>query len=51
MAGTQIVWMYYTTDGDSGYYRIKLFSSKAKAEAHAKQQNSGYGNVEAVYVE
>jgi hypothetical protein len=26
------VWMYYLTDGDSGYYRIKLFKTKEAAK-------------------
>jgi len=31
---TQKVWMYLETDGDSGYYAVRLFTTKAKAEAY-----------------
>lgn len=39
------VWMYSETDGDSGDYAIKLFSTKAKAEAYAKQLNNAYRRI------
>lgn len=45
-----MVWMYYTTDGDSGYYRVKLFSSKRKAEAYLAAHQHGYSHVDAVEV-
>jgi len=45
------VWMYYTTDGDSGYYRIKLFSTKVKAERYKIQEGSAYGNIKEIEVE
>lgn len=46
-----IVWMYYETDGDSGYYRIKLFSTEKKAEAYKKKINSAYGAVTSVMID
>ena len=45
------VWMYYETDGDSGYYSIQLFSTEAKAEAYRKRKQSAYGGVEQIVVQ
>lgn len=39
------VWMYYETDGDSGYYRIRLFSTQEKAEDWRRKRNDAYGRV------
>jgi hypothetical protein len=46
------VWMFYRTDGDSGYYAIKLFYTKAQAEAwlHLRENNDGYGNISEIEV-
>ena len=47
------VWMYFTTDGDAGYYRIALFTSRAKAEAWMKacrERDGAYGRVEEIAV-
>lgn len=44
------VWMYYTTDGDSGYYSIKLFATQAAAEKYSKKLNNAYGNITEVAV-
>lgn len=40
------VWMYFHTDGDSGYYAIQLFSTKAKAEAWKRKDNDAYGGIQ-----
>jgi hypothetical protein len=45
------VWMYYETDGDSGYYGIKLFATKQKADAYATQKGDAYRNVASIKVE
>jgi hypothetical protein len=50
MSDTFKVWMYYRTDGDSGYYAIKLFRLKTSAEAWAKVERSAYGKVAEVEV-
>lgn len=39
------VWVYYETDGDSGWYRVALFSTVEKAEAHKKKRDSAYGRI------
>lgn len=44
------VWMYYETDGDAGYYHIRLFSSKTRADAYKKQVSSAYGEVDEIAV-
>ena len=47
----QAVWMYYETDGDSGYYGIVLFTTKAAADRHhALQRDKAYGKVKEVEV-
>lgn len=46
-----IVWMYYETDGDAGYYRITLFSTNAKAIAYQKLLNNAYGHIDPINVE
>ena len=45
------IWMYYVTDGDSGYYGIRLFKTKAAAEAYKRQRNDAYGLVKEMKVE
>jgi len=45
------VWMYYETDGDSGFYSIKLFSTEKKAREYAKKKNDSYGNIGELTVE
>ena len=44
------VWLYYETDGDSGYYHLQVFASEQKARAYQKSKNSAYGNVREVGV-
>ena len=44
------VWMYYETDGDSGYYNIELFITRAMANMHKKMKHSAYGKVEEIEV-
>lgn len=39
------MFMYYETDGDSGFYNIELFSSRLEAEKYHKKTASNYGNV------
>jgi len=46
-----ILFMYYETDGDSGYYGIKLFSTMDKALAYKKFKNNAYGRVTDVGVD
>jgi hypothetical protein len=51
MIDPQHVWMYYETDGDSGYYSIVLFTTKAAADRHhAQQRDKAYGKVKQVEV-
>lgn len=45
------VWMFYRTDGDSGYYAIKLFTTKQKAEAYLASRQDGYSRIEEMVVE
>ncbi len=40
-----IIYVYYETDGDSGAYGIKLFSTKEKAEEYKKKKNDAYGRI------
>ena len=47
----KIVWMYFETDIDIGRYCIRLFSTKAKAEAHKRKNNNGYGWVSEIKVD
>jgi ssDNA-binding Zn-finger/Zn-ribbon topoisomerase 1 len=39
-----MMFMYYETDGDSGYYNIRLFTSRLDAEKYHKLKNNPYGN-------
>ena len=48
---TMTIWMYYATDGDSGYYGIRLFKTKAAAEAYKRERNDAYGLVKEMKVE
>lgn len=43
--------MYYETDGDSGYYHIKLFSSETLAEAYKRWKDDSYGGIAQVEVD
>ena len=36
------VYICYHTDGDSGWYRIRIFSAKEEAEALKKRDGSAY---------
>lgn len=46
------VWMFYDTDEDSGYYDIRLFSTKEKALASYKRNhNEGYSKIEEIEVD
>jgi hypothetical protein len=42
--------MYYETDGDSGFYAIKLFTSEKKAETYKLDKNSAYGVIKKVEI-
>jgi|GraSoiStandDraft_4_1057263.scaffolds.fasta_scaffold00110_55 hypothetical protein len=44
------VWMYFHTDGDSGYYAIKLFTTRAKAEAWSKANPDAYARITEIKV-
>jgi hypothetical protein len=44
------VWMYYQSDGDSGYYNIKLFYTKEQAEAYKSKTRNAYGQIIATEV-
>lgn len=47
-----VVWMYYETDGDAGYYRIALFSTKEKAAVYQKRHGTnGYSHVDRILVD
>jgi hypothetical protein len=45
------IWMYFETDGDAGYYGIRLFSTKEKAEAYRRKKHDAYGGVEEITVD
>jgi hypothetical protein len=44
------IWMYYETDGDSGYFNIKLFTNQNAAMRWKALKYSGYGKVESIEV-
>lgn len=44
-AAAATVWMYYSTDGDSGYYNIRLFRTQESALAYKISLNDAYGNI------
>lgn len=44
------VWMYYETDGDAGYYAIKLFFTKTAAEKYKREKNDAYGHVDSIFI-
>lgn len=44
------LWVYYRTDGDSGWYNVCLFTSEDKAWAYHRDQHSAYGQVEKIIV-
>ena len=44
------LWMYYETDGDSGYYAIKLFRTQSEAEKWKARQKSAYGRTKQAIV-
>ncbi len=37
------MWIYCETDGDAGYYNVRLFSSKELAEAYKTKKSDPYG--------
>lgn len=39
------VWVYFETDGDSGWYHVTVFGSEKGANDHKKARKSAYGNV------
>lgn len=43
--------MYYETDGDSGYYAIRLFSTKWKAEKYRDKLDDAYGRVKSIEID
>ena len=43
--------MYYETDGDAGYYHVKLFCYKEQAQAYQKKRGDSYGRVSEVEVD
>lgn len=45
------LWIYYETDGDSGWYRVKLFHTKISADNYRKFADSAYGKVEQIDVQ
>jgi hypothetical protein len=48
---TPTVWVYYETDGDAGWYGVKLFPNKIDAERYKKLEDSAYGKIEEMRVE
>ena len=46
-----ILWAYFQTDGDAGWYHVRLFKTKDAAERYRSLQNSAYGRVEQIMVE
>jgi ssDNA-binding Zn-finger/Zn-ribbon topoisomerase 1 len=45
------MFMYYETDGDSGYYNIKLFTSRLEAEKYHKAKGDAYGHTTEIEVD
>ena len=45
-----MIWMYFRTDGDCGYYAIRLFYKKKDAIAYMKSERSAYGNIEEIEI-
>ncbi len=39
------MWMYYETDGDSGYYNIKIFRHEESAKEFHEATKNAYGNL------
>jgi len=45
------IWMYYETDGDSGYYGVRLFATEATAQRYReKQRGNAYGHIKSMEV-
>lgn len=44
------IWVYYETDGFFGWYGVKLFTSKAVAEAYQIKKNDDYGHLDTINV-
>lgn len=45
------IYMYYETDGDSGYYSIRLFTTEQKALNYKEKMKSAYGHIKEMKVE
>lgn len=45
-----IIWMLYDTDGDGGYYNIRLFHTQAAAEAYRKAKGTSYSSIKKIEV-
>lgn len=45
------MWIYYETDGDSGWYSVKLFSSQQFAMQYKNDKGDAYGCVEEIPVD
>lgn len=45
------MWVYYETDGDSGWYAVKLFSTQTFALQYKTEKDNAYGNITEVQVD
>lgn len=45
------IWVYYETDGDSGWHSIKLFRTYEQAESYYKLKHNAYGHVASMILE
>lgn len=45
------MFVYYETDGDSGWYSVKLFTSRLEAEKYHKRKGDAYGHTAEIAVD
>ena len=45
------MWIYYETDGDAGWYSVRLFKHEAKAREYKEKLHDAYGHVEEITVD
>ena len=45
------MWMYYETDGDSGFYGIELFSTELYANKYKEHKHDPYGAIVEIEVD
>ena len=46
------LWIAYSTDGDSGWYKVRIFTTREEAEKYKKEKlQEGYGRVDEIEVD